>query len=70
MSILMDLLYLALIILVVGLGYIVVMWALKLVGLTVEPRIIQIIFAILVVLVLIWFVGSLGVSSLQMPRLR
>ncbi len=48
-----------LIILCVGLGYVVVMWALKLVGLTIEPRIIQICFAIIVVLVLIWFVGSI-----------
>lgn len=69
MNILLDLLYLALIILCVGLGYVVIMWALGLVGITIEPRIIQILFAIVVVCILIWFVGSVVVGG-GLPRLR
>lgn len=41
MSILLALLYLALIILVVGLGYYVVTWALGIVGIVIPPRAIQ-----------------------------
>ena len=71
MGILMALLYLALIILVIGLGYIVVQWALGLMGLTIPPRIVQIVFAIIVVVVLIWFIGDIvGSGGVRLPTLR
>lgn len=71
MSILMALLYLALIILCVGLGYIVVMWALGIFGIVIPPRILQVVFAIIIVLVLIWFIGDLvGGGGLRVPSLR
>ncbi len=71
MSILLALLYLALIILVVGLGYYVVTWALGIVGIVIPPRAIQFIFAIIVVLLLIWFVTEImGSGGLRLPNLR
>ncbi len=71
MSILMTLLYLALLILAVGLGYVVVTWALSLVGIEIPPRILQILFAIVVVVILIWFIGQVvGGGGIHMPSLR
>ena len=71
MSILMALLYLALIILCIGLGYLVLTWALGIVGITIPPRIVQIVFAIIVVVVLIWFIGDIvGSGGIRMPSVR
>jgi hypothetical protein len=71
MSILIALLYLALIILCVGLGYLVVMWALGIFGIVIPPRFIQIVFAIIIVLVLIWFITDLvGSGGVRLPSLR
>jgi hypothetical protein len=71
MSILMALLYLALIILCIGLGYFVVTWALGIVGITIPPRVIQFVFAIIVVVVLIWFVGEIMAGGgIHVPALR
>ena len=71
MSILMALLYLALIILCIGLGYFVLMWALGIVGITVPPRVLQLVFAIIVVIILIWFVGDIvGSGGLRIPSIR
>lgn len=69
MSILLALLYLALIILLVGLGYFVVVWALGIAGITINPRILQFLGAIIVVLLLIWLVGQLA-GGVHMPSLR
>lgn len=71
MSILLALLYLALIILAVGLGYYVVVWALGIAGITINPRILQFLGAIVVVLILIWFVGEIMSSGgVRLPSLR
>jgi hypothetical protein len=71
MSILLALLYLALIILAVGLGYYVVVWALGIAGITINPRILQFLGAIVVVLILIWFVREvMAGGGLHMPTLR
>lgn len=71
MSILLALLYLALIILAVGLGYYVVVWALGIAGIIINPRILQFLGAIVVVLILIWFVGEImSGGGLHMPSLR
>jgi hypothetical protein len=71
MSILMALLYLALIVLCLGLGYFVLMWALGIVGITVPPRVLQLCFAIIVVLILIWFVSDIvGSGGVRLPTLR
>lgn len=71
MSILLALLYLALIILAIGLGYYVVVWALGIAGITINPRILQFIGAIIVVLLLIWFVGEIMAGGgVRLPSFR
>ncbi len=71
MSILLLLLYIALVILCVGLGYFVVVWALGIAGITINPRILQFLGAIVVVLLLIWLVSAIaGSGGIHVPTLR
>ena len=71
MGILLDFLYLALIVLCIGLGYLVLMWALGLFGIVIPARWLQVIAAIIMVLVLIWFVSQIaGGGGVHFPQLR
>ena len=71
MSILLACLYLALLILVVYIGYVVVTWALAIAGISIDPRILKALGAIVVVLLLIWFVGQImGSGGIHVPSLR
>lgn len=67
MAILETILVLCLILLLLGLAFFVLQWVLGILGITIPPRVMQILGAIVVVLVLIWFVQA--VMGGAMPRL-
>jgi len=69
MAILLALLELAFIIVAIGLGLWVIVWALGLAGITVHPRIIQLVGALVIIAVLIWFVSQLASGAAIQPRL-
>ena len=58
MAILETVLMLCLILLLLGLAFFVLMWVLGILGIALPPRVLQILGAIVVVLVLIWFVRA------------
>lgn len=59
MAILEAVLILCLILLFLGLAFFVLQWVLGILGITIPPRVMQILGAIVVVLVLIWFVQAI-----------
>jgi hypothetical protein len=69
MGILLALLELAFIIVAIGLGMWVIIWALGLAGISVHPNIIKLVGALIVIAVLIWFVSQLASGAAIQPRL-
>lgn len=68
MAILEAILVLCLILLLLGLAFFVLQWVLGILGITIPPRVMQILGAIVVVLVLIWFVQAI-MGGGGLPRL-
>lgn len=68
MAILEAVLVLCLILLLLGLAFFVLQWVLGILGITIPPRVMQILGAIVVVLVLIWFVQAI-MGGGGLPRL-
>lgn len=60
MSFAIMILNLCLILLIVGLAAVVLIWVLGMIGVSIPPRVIQILGAIVFVMVLIWFLGAIS----------
>ena len=68
MSLVIAVAYFLLYLLLLGLCFALVLWVLRIIGVPVDPRVIQILGAIVFLLVLIWFVQTM-MSSGSHPRL-